>query len=97
MLPVPQTLSYMLPALTLALRRAEALAADPATPKRGGFPDVPIQVGTPNTGAPYTGTARGEGQGRTGVLFARSPFVALLSLELAMQLPVADSSCSCQV
>ncbi|GIL82907.1 hypothetical protein Vretimale_8409 [Volvox reticuliferus] len=39
-----KTLSYLLPALTLALRRAEKLAADPATPRRGGVPDVPVQV-----------------------------------------------------
>ncbi|GLI67297.1 hypothetical protein VaNZ11_011483, partial [Volvox africanus] len=39
-----KTLSYLLPALTLALRRAEKLAADPSTPRRGGVPDVPVQV-----------------------------------------------------
>ncbi|GLC67249.1 hypothetical protein PLESTF_000533400 [Pleodorina starrii] len=39
-----KTLSYLLPTLTLALRRAERLAADPATPRRGGVPDVPVQV-----------------------------------------------------
>ncbi|KAG2437120.1 hypothetical protein HYH02_011376 [Chlamydomonas schloesseri] len=39
-----KTLSYLLPVLTLALRRAEEIAAEPRTPKRGGLPDVPVQA-----------------------------------------------------
>ncbi|PNH00449.1 DEAD-box ATP-dependent RNA helicase 47, mitochondrial, partial [Tetrabaena socialis] len=38
-----KTLSYLLPVLTLALRRAEAAEMDPSTPRRGGYPDIPIQ------------------------------------------------------
>ncbi|KAG2496357.1 hypothetical protein HYH03_005587 [Edaphochlamys debaryana] len=39
-----KTLAYLLPVLTLALRRYEAAEADPRAPRRGGYPDVPIQA-----------------------------------------------------